>query len=65
MEFDWKLCVICQKNTPEPLKCPMKSKAGTADNKKEAYRLFLQRVAEFKELDAHPNKVKFNDLMMI
>ena len=39
----------------------MKSKSGTSNEKKEAYRSFLKNVAAFKEIDALPKKLKFDD----
>lgn len=39
----------------------MRSKFGTSNEKKEAYRSFLKNVAAFKESDALPEKLKFDD----
>ena len=50
--MDWQLCFICQKNTNEELKCPLKIH-GSGD-KSAPYKSFLDRVKIFKEVSSLP-----------
>lgn len=50
--MDWKLCVVCQKKTPEAVKCPLKAE-GPGD-KSGAYVSFMANVNEFKILNEMP-----------
>lgn len=58
MDLNWDLCIICQQDTQQPLKCPLKS-PGTSSDKKDAYRSFLTNVEEFRRIDALPVKLCF------
>lgn len=58
MELNWDLCVICQQDTAEPLKCPLQS-PGTSVNKTDPYVSFLTNVEEFQAIDALPVRLCF------
>ena len=47
--MDWSLCVLCQQQATEILKCPLNA-PGKAD-KSIPYQCFLERVKDFKELE--------------
>ena len=50
--MDWSLCVVCQQQISEALKCPLNA-PGKGD-KSVPYQAFLDRVASFKELEILP-----------
>ena len=52
--MNWTLCIICQQQTAEALKCPLKAKAR---DKSEAYASFLKNVNKFNQL---PIKLNFD-----
>ena len=58
MELNWDRCVICQKHTSEPLKCPLLS-SGTSGDKTDAYTSFLSNVEQFRCLGALPTELCF------
>lgn len=49
MTMDWTRCIVCQQQTAEVLRCPLKA-AGAGD-KSEAYASFLENVNEFRDLN--------------
>ena len=55
--MDWTLCVICQKQRSEDLKCPMKS--TLSEDAPDVYSNFLQNVDDFRATDALPVIIKF------
>lgn len=57
LKMDWSLCAICQKKSPESLKCPLDSlQEGTG---LKAYENFLKNVAKFRECEDMPVQLKF------
>ena len=57
--INWKLCVICQLKTSEPLQCPASSKWS---DKGDGYRSFSESIKSFQDLsemplDFDPNKI--------
>ena len=58
MELNWDRCVICQHDTAEPLKCPLKSPRTSVD-KACAYTSFLTNVEQFRNIGALPVKLYF------
>ncbi len=51
--MDWTLCIVCQQQTPEALKCPLKAEG--AGDKSEA---FLANMKGFKDLNQLPVTLK-------
>ena len=49
----WNLCITCQKNTTEPLNCPLQTKL---DHMNES---FLANVGPFQAIDALPTPIFF------
>ena len=58
--IDWEKCVICQNATKESLKCPHKSK-GTPEANRQTYASFLENVRSFRQLNALPVDIRFED----
>uniref|UniRef100_UPI00358EABF1 uncharacterized protein n=1 Tax=Myxine glutinosa TaxID=7769 RepID=UPI00358EABF1 len=58
MELNWHHCVICQRDTAEPLKCPLQS-PGTSGDKTDAYTSFLTNVEQFRAIGALPAELYF------
>ncbi len=56
--LDWNRCIICQQDTAEPLKCPLKS-PGTSSQKHNAYTSFRCNVEQFRDIGALPVKLHF------
>lgn len=47
MDFFWDRCIICQKISETPLKCPLN--ANTTDiERREVYKNFLENAVEFQ-----------------
>ena len=58
MELNWECCIICQKDTVEPLRGP-----GTSDgDNTDAYSSFLSNVQQFRAIDALPTKLYFGNV---
>lgn len=57
MELNWNRCAICQKDTSEPLKCPLQSLDPS--DKTGVYALFLDNVEQFRAIDALPVELMF------
>ena len=57
MELNWKECIICQKDTSEPLKCPLES--HDPGGKTNAYSSFLANVQQFRDINALPTSISF------
>lgn len=55
--MEWSLCVICQRNTGEPLRCPLDSL--NAESSHASYEAFLQNASKFKELNELPIDLQF------
>ena len=65
MELDWNLCVICQRKTPEALKCPLENPVKKG-NKKDAYTNFPNHVKQFQDIDSlAAAKLKEQNLSLI
>lgn len=60
-QVDWNLCIICQTLTDEELKCPLNSKFPVPEARYNVYRSFLENVAEFREFNALPVNLQFDD----
>ena len=57
--MDWLLCSICQDNKDKlPLRCP---ENGRRDDSYKTYKEFLERVKEFKRLNALPVPISFRE----
>lgn len=50
---NWELCVLCHKQTPEELVCPLAN--PVALRREEAYRDIINLASQFKEFDAAPH----------
>ena len=57
MELNWKECIICQKDTSEPLKCPLDSRDPSG--KTDAYSSFLANVQQFRDINVLPTSICF------
>ena len=55
-ELNWKECIFCQKDTSEPLKCPLNSRGGKTD----AYSSFLANVPQFRDINVLPTSICFD-----
>lgn len=53
MAFSWSQCIVCQKSTPEELRCPLRAIGDRADPK-AVYSSFVLNVSEFNTLEALP-----------
>ena len=60
MVLNWDRCVICQQDTAEPLKCPLKSSRASGD-KSDAYKSFLSNVEQFWAIYAVPAELYFGN----
>ena len=58
MDLDWNLCIICQKNTTEPLKCPLHNPIASGDQT-GPYESFLTNVGQSETINALPTPVFF------
>ena len=58
MELNWNLCVICKKETNEPLRCPLLNPI-TGGDIIDAYRSFLSNVNRFRVINGLPTELKF------
>ena len=58
MEFNWNLCVICQKEINGPLRCPL-SNPITSSDKTYAYDSFLSNVNRFRAINSLLTELKF------
>jgi hypothetical protein len=56
MAINWDICLICQTDTEEALRCP-KTAAGSGSL--STYSNFLERCNKFREVEALPFEVKF------
>lgn len=56
--MDWNLCIVCQKETSEALKCPLESRDPSG--KTDAYVSFLSNVQEFRDMDELPTSLCFS-----
>ena len=61
MKPNWNMCLICQQETTEPLKCPLQNQ-GTGDDKTEAYRYFLANVQPCLAISALPTNISFGNI---
>ena len=55
----WDLCVICQQDTAEPLKCLLQSCGTSRDNAAATYTTFLVNVQQFRAIGALPFALDF------
>ena len=51
-DIDWTLCIICQRETNEELRCPFRDHL-------EVYSAFVKDVGEFRRIDSLPAQVHF------
>ena len=58
MDLDWNLCIICQENTIEPLKCPLDNPIAGGDQT-GPYEMFLANVGHFRAINALPTPIFF------
>ena len=58
MGLDWSLCIICQKDTTEPLKCPLHNPIASGDQT-GPYESFLANVGQFRTINALPTPIFF------
>jgi hypothetical protein len=49
MAFSWSRCIICQKDTSEELRCPLRSRGADKSDPRSMYNSFLQNVSEFRD----------------
>ena len=47
--FSWSHCSICQKDTSEELRCPLRSRGADKSDPRSVYNSFLQNVSEFRD----------------
>ena len=59
VQMNWSLCIICQEDTQDALKCPVLSPALSRGDKGVAYESFLANVKSFRDIDALPTKLYF------
>lgn len=61
MELNWDRCVICLRDTAEPLKCPLQGPGTSMANgdKTDAYRSFLTNIEQFRAFGALPADLCF------
>ena len=57
------MCLICQQNTTEPLKCPLN--AHRSGDKSEAYSSFLNSVSTFRGMGTLPIELTFGEDMTV
>ncbi len=57
--MNWDLCIVCQKNSSEKLRCPAHCASDQAPA--DVYSAFLQNVENFRELNALPVDVNFGE----
>ena len=53
--MDWKLCLICQNETREPLQCPAMSKQKDVG---ASYASFARNLEEFHDIGSVPGHLK-------
>ena len=58
MELNWDHCIICQKDTAELLRCPLRGPGG---DQTDAYSSFLTNVEQFRAINALPTELFFGD----
>ncbi|KAG0727322.1 hypothetical protein GWK47_034911 [Chionoecetes opilio] len=56
--MDWSACAVCQKKTSEPLRCPLNAH-GADKSAPAVYGSFLEKVTQFRELNALPVPLAF------
>ena len=59
MEVNWNHCIICQKNTSEPLRCPLHSPEASNDKVLEIYESSLSNVKQFWDISDLPTNIYF------
>ena len=57
--MDWTLCIVCQKSTHEPLRCPLN--ADGFEENSEPYKSFLDNVNYFREVNQLPVPLPFDE----
>ena len=63
MPLDWQKCMVCQEATKEALKCPLNMYShGSPESNREPYKAFLSNFNSFKEANALPVALKFDDI---
>ena len=59
MDFFWDRCIICQRISETPLKCPLN--ANTTDiERREVYKNFLENANEFQSQSFLPVELKLD-----
>ena len=61
MALSWDCCILCQRETKEDLRCPLRTN-GNIQGASKVYDLFLNNALEFKKLDALPIDVSIGNL---
>ena len=57
--MDWKLCIICQTKTGEPLQCPAISKRKDVG---ASYSSFARNLEEFQKIGSVPVRLNVEEL---
>jgi hypothetical protein len=58
MEVNWNLCIICQEEKHEALRCPLDASGSSAAQKSLAYQSFLNNVSKFRDICMLPAEIK-------
>lgn len=58
---NWKLCVLCQKDTSEPLQCPVNS---TRSDVGAGYKYVAENLLKFQEIDSIPSGLTVKHLSL-
>ena len=56
--IDWSICILCQKDTNEKLKCPAKGKHLNVCG----YKTLVKNLLSFQELNSLPENINLSDL---
>ena len=59
--MDWKLCVICQRNSSEELRYPSRSSDPNKRPPLDVNEAFLNNVEEFRKLNSLPVELTFGE----
>ena len=59
MAFFWDQCIVCQKISDTPLKCPLNANTNDTE-RREVYKNFLENVREFQSQGCLPVELKLD-----
>ena len=59
MAFFWDWCIVCQKISDTPLKCPLNANTNDTE-RREVYKNFLENVREFQSQGCLPVELKLD-----